>query len=180
MHLDLGRLAYPFLLLNNRVPLLKSALIIDLVNCAPGKCTATDKFKTYRKSYAIQYKERGHIFIVICALYGILVYRLRFVKRDLYISLSFVTFMAALAIVCNFLFRKLFNWEPNYFYLFNYKGTPLKFLYTAFPYSAYGWFEITWFYTLVLLLVFLCVFIGLYFVAKSTTQKLTEENLSNR
>lgn len=117
----------------------------------------------------------GHIFIVICALYGILVYRSRFKKKDLYLSLAFVGSTAILAIVCNSLFRALFNWEPNYFYLFNYKGTPLKFLYQAFPSSVYGWFEINWFYTLVLLVVFVCVFIGLYFVAKLITQKLLQQ-----
>lgn len=74
--------------------------------------------------------------------------------------------MATVAIIFNSLFRALFEWEPNYFYLFNYKGTPLKFLYQALPTSVYGWFEINWFYTLVLLLVFVCVFIGLYFVAR--------------
>ena len=31
------------------------------------------------------------------------------------------------AIMCNNLFRLWFNWQPNYFYLHNYKGTPLKF-----------------------------------------------------
>ncbi len=117
----------------------------------------------------------GHIFIVICALYGILVYRSRFKKKDLYLSLAFAGIMAILAIVCNSLFRALFDWEPNYFYLFNYKGTPLKFLYQAFPSSVYGWFEINWFYTLVLLFVFICVFIGLYFVAKLITEKLLEQ-----
>lgn len=114
----------------------------------------------------------GHIFIVVCALYGIFMYRLSFKKRDLFYSLGFVGSMAVVAIICNSLFRAVFAWEPNYFYLFNYKGTPLKFLYEALPTSTYGWFEINWFYTLVLLAVFTCVFIGLYFVAKLINKKL--------
>ena len=80
--------------------------------------------------------------------------------------------MAVAAIVCNSLFREMLEWEPNYFYLFNYNGTPLKFLYNAFPPSVYGWFEINWFYVLVLLSVFIGVFVGLYFAAKYLIDKL--------
>ena len=117
----------------------------------------------------------GHIFIVVCALYGILMYRWSFKKKDLFISLGFVGSMASLAIICNSLFRALFDWGPNYFYLFNYKGTPLKFLYNVFPASKYGWLEINWFYVLTLLLVFAGVFVGLYFLAKLiNNSKLTK------
>ena len=117
----------------------------------------------------------GHIFIVVCALYGILMYRWAFKKRDLLISLGFVGSMAIVAIICNSLFRAVLGWEPNYFYLFNYKGTPLKFLYNALPSSVYGWFEINWLYTIVLLAVFVCVFIGLYFVARLINDRLFKE-----
>ena len=108
----------------------------------------------------------GHIFIIVCALYGLFIDRPKFEKKDLYQSLIFVGGMAIAAILCNSLFRTWFSWEPNYFYLFNYKGTPLKFLYEAVPASVYGWFEINWFYVLTLLAVFVGVFIGLYFLAK--------------
>lgn len=113
----------------------------------------------------------GHIFIILCALYGLFIYRPKFEKKDLLNSMVFVGFMALIAIICNSLFRTLFDWEPNYFYLFNYKGTPLKFLYVIFPSSVYGWFEINWFYTFVLLVVFIAVFIGLYYVAKLIINK---------
>lgn len=119
----------------------------------------------------------GHIFIVVCALYALLILRSQFTKKDLYKALSFVTIMATVAIFCNSLFRKLFDWEPNYFYLFNHKGTPLKFLYTALPSSTYGWFEINWFYTVVLLVVFTCAFIAMYYLAKwisSISEKIKE------
>jgi uncharacterized membrane protein len=108
----------------------------------------------------------GHIFIIVCALYALFVFRPKFNKKDLYLALVFVGCMAATAIVCNSLFRELLGWEPNYFYLFNYEGTPLKFLYEALPSSTYGWFEINWFYTLTLLAVFVGVFVGLYHLAK--------------
>ena len=113
----------------------------------------------------------GHIFIIVCALYALLVYRPKLCRKDLFQSLGFVGVMALAAILCNSLFRAKLGWEPNYFYLFNYEGTPLKFLYEAFPSSVYGWFEINWFYVGVLLAVFVAVFIGLYFVAKLPGRK---------
>ena len=117
----------------------------------------------------------GHMLIVICALYGVLMYRWSFEKKDLLKALLFVGSMAVVAVVCNSLFRAVFLWEPNYFYLFNYKGTPLKFLYKVFPPSVYGWFEINWFYTSVLFAFFVCVFIGLYFVAKLINGKIYKQ-----
>ena len=117
----------------------------------------------------------GHIFIIVCALYGILIHRPKLEKKDLIHSLIFVGCMAVTAIVCNSLFRELLAWEPNYFYLYNHKGTPLKFLYEALPTSTYGWFAINWFYVLVLLAVFVGVFIGLYFVSKWLVDKLSAQ-----
>jgi len=108
----------------------------------------------------------GHIFIVVCALYGILIYKPHFEKRDLIFAIIFVAIMAIVAIICNSAFRALFDWQPNYFYLYDYKGTPLKFLYVVLPSSSYGWFTINWFYTIVLFAFFVGVFILLYFVSK--------------
>ena len=100
---------------------------------------------------------------------------MEFNKNDLIKSLIFVGIMCFTAIFCNSLFRKLFEWEPNYFYLFDYTGTPLKFLYNVFPASIYGWFSINWFYVIVLLLFFLCVFIGLYFLSIILINKLNKQ-----
>ena len=116
----------------------------------------------------------GHIFIIVCALYGVFIHRPKLTKKDLYQSLIFVGCMAVAAIVCNSLFRELLAWEPNYFYLYDYTGTPLKFLYNALPTSTYGWFSINWFYVIVLLTVFVGVFIGFYFLAKVLIAKMSE------
>ncbi len=113
----------------------------------------------------------GHIFIIVCALYALFVFRQNFTKKDLLKSLAFIGSMAVVAIVCNSLFRELFAWTPNYFYLYDDKGTPLKFLYEVFPASTYGWFTINWFYVLTLLVVFVGVFVGMYYLAKLLTKK---------
>ena len=64
----------------------------------------------------------GHILIIVCSLYGVFVYKPKLEKKDLFNSLIFVGLLAITAIICNSLFRTLFSWEPNYFYLFNYEG----------------------------------------------------------
>ena len=114
----------------------------------------------------------GHIFIVVCALYGILIFKPKFEKKDLIYSMVFIGIMCIISIFCNSLFRHLFDWNANYFYLFNYKGTPLKFLYNAFPSTIIGWFEINFFYVIGLIVFFILVFIGLYFIAKLIINKL--------
>ncbi len=119
----------------------------------------------------------GHIFIIVCALYGLLVFLPKFNKKDLIHSIVFVGVMSMIAIICNSAFRSLLNWEPNYFYLFNYKGTPLKFLYQIVPTSTYGWFTINWFYTLTLIVVFVGVFIGLFYLSKLIVDKFNKEEV---
>lgn len=119
----------------------------------------------------------GHIFIIVCALYGILIYKPKFNKKDLIYSIIFVSIMSFTAILCNSLFRELFAWEPNYFYLFDYTGTPLKFLYNVFEPSIYGWFTINWFYVLTLISVFLVVFIFLYKCSILIIDKINNKNI---
>ena len=113
----------------------------------------------------------GHIFIIVCALYGVLIFLPKLTKTDLKNSITFVASVSIVAIICNSGFRALFDWTPNYFYLYDYKGTPLKFLYNVFPTSNYGWFTINWFYTLTLFTVFVGVFIGLYFLVRFLLKK---------
>ena len=108
----------------------------------------------------------GHILIIVCALYAVMLYRPRFEKKDLCHSLGFVGVMALTAILSNSLFRVWFAWEPNYFYLFDYTGTPLKFLYQVMPTSVYGWFQINWLYTGTLVVVFVAAFVGMYHLAR--------------
>ena len=117
----------------------------------------------------------GHIFIIVCAIYGILVYLPKLTKKDLFNSFCFVMVMAFVAIVCNSLFREYFDFESNYFYLFDYTGTPLKFLYQVVPTSNYGWFTINWFYVIALLSFFLLVFIFLYYFANIIIKKVNNE-----
>ena len=116
----------------------------------------------------------GHIFIIVCALYGVMVYLPKLTKKDLVKSLVFVGSMAIVAIICNSAFRAILGWESNYFYLYNYEGTPLKFLYNIVPSSTYGWFTINLFYVISLLAFFVLVFIGMFVVSNIIVNKLSK------
>lgn len=120
----------------------------------------------------------GHIFIIVCALYVVFLYRPRFEKKDLYQSLGFVGIMALVAILSNSLFRVWFAWEPNYFYLFDHTGTPLKFLYQVLPTSVYGWFQINWLYTGTLVVVFVAAFVGMYHLVNWMETRLLSSKAS--
>ena len=103
----------------------------------------------------------GHILIVVTAVWGIMVYKPKPTRRDAILSLSLVSGILVTAITANSALRLIEGWEPNYFYLYNYKGTPLKFLYEPFPTLNIGWFSINPVYVLVLVVVFLAVYFAL-------------------
>ena len=106
----------------------------------------------------------GHILIVVSALWGIAVYHPTANRRDVAISLSVISGILAAAIVSNSALRLIDGWSSNYFYLYNYKGTPLRFLYDPFPTINIGWFSINPVYVLVLTAVFLAVYFLLLFL----------------
>ena len=114
----------------------------------------------------------GHIFIVVCSLYGVFIYKPKATKKDLIYSLSTIFSILIVAIVCNSALRLIPEWEPNYFYLYNYKGTPLKFLYNAFPVTNWGWFSINFLYVIILVLVFIVVYFALLYLTKLIAKKL--------
>ena len=113
----------------------------------------------------------GHIIIVVGALYALLTYNNNFTKKDLSCSLIFVSVALFIAIFSNTAFRVWFDWSPNYFYLYNYKGTPLSFLYNATPNTVIGLFEINLLYTFTLIFVFVAVYLTLYYIANKIAQR---------
>lgn len=173
----IGNLVTGFALITKRKWLLSTAFCFNAIPAFLATIFA-DSLANYDTLWKIRPQSYiwGHIFIIVCALYGIMVYLPKFTREDLYKSVAFVGVMALTAIICNSAFRATLGWEPNYFYLYNYKGTPLKFLYNVFPASTYGWFEINWFYSLTLILVFVAVFIGMFYLAKLIIEKLSAKN----
>jgi len=169
----IGSLVAGFALITKRKWLISTAFCFNLIPAFLAMVFA-DSLANYDTLLKIRPQTYvwGHIFIIVCALYGIFVLRPKLTKKDLYHSIIFVGSASVVAIICNSLFRATLGWKPNYFYLYDYKGTPLKFLYNVLPSSSIGWFTINWFYTLTLFIVFVAVFIGLFVVARLVIDKL--------
>lgn len=108
----------------------------------------------------------GHIAIVVGAVYALLVYKPSFQKKDILISVTTLCTCLITAILCNSLFREWFGWKPNYFYIFNAKGTPFDFIYDLASPIKVGWFEINFLYTAFMLLAFTVEYIFMGMLAK--------------
>ena len=169
----IGSLVTGFALITKRKWLISTAFCFNLIPAFLAMVFA-DSLANYDTLLKIRPQTYvwGHIFIIVCALYGIFVLRPKLTKKDLSHSIIFVSSASVVAIICNSLFRATLGWEPNYFYLYDYKGTPLKFLYNVLPSTSIGWFTINLFYTLTLFIVFVAVFIGLFLLARLVIDKL--------
>lgn len=117
----------------------------------------------------------GHIIIVVCALYGILAYKPKIEKKDIIISVSFIGVALVNGAIWNSVFRELFNWDPNYFFLHNAEYTPFGFIYNAFSMSYYGWFEINWFYAIIISILFMIDFVSMFFLYKLLQKKVLKQ-----
>lgn len=103
----------------------------------------------------------GHIFIVVGAIYAVM---FKIVRIDLKSFISGVAVLFVLlipAIILNSYFNDVMGESINYFYMYDYKGTPLKFLYIG-NRSQYGWFTINWTYSILLFLAFVVILFLIY------------------
>lgn len=113
----------------------------------------------------------GHLFIVVGAIYGIMMYKPRVSFKNGAISYSIVIVLMILAIILNPLFRTKFGCEANYFYIYNSDGVPFEFLYDLGKMYTYGWFSINYVYVFSLLVIFTLIYIGLYWIIKLVYKK---------
>lgn len=168
----IGSLVVGFALITRNKSLLITAFCFNLIPAILAMVFA-DALANYDTILKIRPQTYiwGHIFIVVGAIYGICAYKREFNKKDVMGSLFCVFICLAGALVCNNAFRHYLSWTPNYFYLYDYKGTPLKFLYDIIPASTYGWFLINWVYVGVLVAVFIFAYLILYFIARKISYR---------
>lgn len=108
----------------------------------------------------------GHLAIIVGAIYGLLVYKPDFKKKDVILSVTVLTILLIAAIVYNSLFRELFDWRPNFFYIFDSDGTPFGFVYDLCPSVKFGWFEINILYTVFMIVLFIVEYFLMAVIAK--------------
>lgn len=163
----LGNVFVGLALLTKKKWLLATGFCFNLIP-AFASIIFADSLVNYATLWAIRPQAYiwGHLAIVVGAAYGLLVYKPDFKKKDVIISVTVIAILLIAAIVCNSLFRELFDWHPNYFYIFDSDGVPFEFVYDLCPSVKFGWFEINILYTGFMIVLFIAEYLLMAFIAK--------------
>ena len=107
----------------------------------------------------------GHIFIVVGAAYAIIFKIVRIDFKSFVYGVAALFILLIPAVILNSYFNDVLGEEINYFYMYDYTGSPLKFLYIG-ERSQYGWFTINWFYSVTLFLGVIVILYLIYLLQK--------------
>ena len=107
----------------------------------------------------------GHLFIVLGALYAVILKIVRIDLKSFFIGMGVIVCLLIPAIILNSYFNDVLNYSINYFYVYNSNGVPFEFLYIG-ERAQYGWFTINWFYTLSVVIIFSGLMYGIYNLQK--------------
>lgn len=107
----------------------------------------------------------GHIFIVVGALYAVLLKIVRIDFKSYLYGILVLVMLLIPAIILNSYFNDVLGYNINYFYIYNSNGVPFEFLYIG-NRAKYGWFTINWTYTILVILIFLVLMYGIYNIQK--------------
>lgn len=128
-----------------------------------GSLIVADDLAGYLTIWAIRPQTYiwGHIFIVLGALYAVI---MKIVRIDLKSFLYGVLVVFALlipSIILNSYFNDVCGLECNYFYIYNSDGVPFEALYIG-ERAQYGWFTINWIYTILVVLIAFAVMFAIF------------------
>lgn len=107
----------------------------------------------------------GHMFIVIGALYAVLLKIVRIDFKSFLCGIGVLVLLLIPSIILNSYFNDVLGYHINYFYIYNSDGVPFEFLYVG-ERAKYGWFTINWVYTLSVIGIFLVLMYGIYNLQK--------------
>ncbi len=107
----------------------------------------------------------GHLFIVLGALYAVILKIVRIDFKSFLWGILFLFIMLIPSIILNSYFNDVLGYHINYFYIYNSNGVPFEFLYIG-ERAKYGWFTINWFYTISLIVIFGAILYGIYNIQK--------------
>ena len=107
----------------------------------------------------------GHLFIVIGALYAVLLKIVRIDFKSFLWGIGVLVMLLIPAIILNSYFNDVLGFGINYFYIYNSDGVPFEFLYIG-ERAKYGWFTINWAYTILLVVIFGALIYGIYNIQK--------------
>ena len=125
-----------------------------------GSLIVADDLADYMTIWAIRPQTYiwGHIFIVLGALYTVIMKIVRIDLRSFFCGVAVLFALLMPAIILNSYFNDVCGLDCNYFYIYNSDGVPFEPLYIG-ERAQYGWFTINWTYTiLVVVLAFAVMF----------------------
>ena len=148
--------------------------IVWTVNLVPAFISLIDAeaLANYSTIWAIRPQAYiwGHLFIVIGALYPIILKTIKFGKKDFYKGLLVILGLFATAFVANPLLRNVFGYNANYFYVYNSSGVPFSSIYNLGSMVSLGWFEFNPIYVGFLILLGVSVIFGMYALSRLITR----------
>ena len=107
----------------------------------------------------------GHLFIVIGALYAVLLKIVRIDFKSFLWGIFVLVLLLIPSIILNSYFNDVLGYNINYFYIYNSNGVPFEFLYVG-ERATYGWFTINWIYTISLIVIFSILMFGIFCIQK--------------
>ncbi|MGN1060708.1 MAG: hypothetical protein ACI4QN_03155 [Candidatus Coproplasma sp.] len=107
----------------------------------------------------------GHIFIVVGALYAVIMKIVRIDLKSFFIGVGVLFALLIPAIILNSYFTDVCGYECNYFYIYNSEGVPFEPLYIG-ERAQYGWFTINWIYTVLVIVIAFAVMFGFFLIQK--------------
>lgn len=108
----------------------------------------------------------GHYFIVLGAMYAVVLKVVKFSFKDFLRGLLITAVLLVISIVLNTVFNDLLNYTANYFYVYNSSGIPFEMFYNLAPSITIGrWFTFNPVYLLCLIALGLIVIWSMYLLA---------------
>jgi len=110
----------------------------------------------------------GHLFIVLGALYAVLFKIVRIDKKSFLLAIGCTAVLLVPAMILNAYFINVMAATPpiNYFYIFNYHGSPFEALYNLGTMYYYGWFSINYVYAAIIITIGIVGMTGFYYLQK--------------
>lgn len=107
----------------------------------------------------------GHFFIVLGALYAVLLKIVCIDFKSFLCGIGVIFLLLIPSIILNSYFNDVLGYSINYFYIYNSNGVPFEFLYIG-ERAKYGWFTINWAYTIFIILIFAVLLYAIYNIQK--------------
>lgn len=119
----------------------------------------------------------GHLFIIIGALYPLIVGMYKFNLKNVLHSMYTVTGLLAISIIANTFFNDFLSLRANYFYIYDSRGVPFDLFYNITkPVTIGAWFTFNPIYVVSLIIMGLALYFLIYWSYLKIGRKIYQSN----